>query len=108
MLFKCPMVSNERMLFFSTLDNTCAADEWFRADTLFDLGVSLLSPLSIEVACAVGRFLSEYLAAREILLASSQFSTPPKIVTSCRWLGGRGNKLDEMCQRIGDVLHYFT
>ncbi len=104
-LFKCPMVSHERISFFSTLDNTCAADEWLRADTLFDLGVSLLSPLSIEVACAVGIFLSEYLAAREILLASSPFSTPPKIVTSCRWLGGRSSKLDEMHTRISGMLH---
>ena len=104
-LFKCPMLSSKRISLFSTLDNTCGGNEWVRAITLFDLGVALLSPLTVEVACAVGRFLSEYLAAREILLASSPFSTPPKIVTSCRWLGGRSSELEEMRLRIGGVLH---
>ena len=61
--------------------------------------------MTIEEACAVGKFLSEYLAAREVMLASSPFITPPKIVTSCRWLGGRGRKLDEIRLRIGGVLH---
>ena len=38
------------------------------------------------------------------MLASSPFSTTPKAVTSCRWLGGRGKKLDEMRLRIGGLL----
>jgi hypothetical protein len=104
-LFKCPIMAKERNSLFNTLDTACYADEWVRTDTLFELGVALLSPLNIGVASAVGKFLSEYLAAREILLASSPSKTPPKLVTSCRWLGGRGNKLDEMLQRIGDILH---
>jgi len=88
-LFKCPMMSSERIELFNMLDVTCGAKEWIRFDTLFDLGVALLSPLTVEVACAVGKFLCECLAAREILLASSPFITPSKTVTSCRWLGGR-------------------
>jgi hypothetical protein len=51
-LFKCPMVAKERIALFNTLNDTCGADEWVRTKTLCDLGVVLLSPQSIDVACA--------------------------------------------------------
>ena len=76
-LFKCPMVAKERVTLFNTLDTECGATEWVRADSLCDLGISLLSPQTAGVACAVGRFLSDYLATREILLCSSPFSQLP-------------------------------
>ena len=73
-------------------------------NTICDLGVALLSPPSLNIACAVGRFLSEYLAAREILLSSAPFCASPTQVASSRWLGGRTKKLDELCLNISDVL----
>ena len=104
-LFKCPMVAKERAMFFNVLDTKCGAFEWARVANLYDLGVSLLTPQSVDVACAVGRFLSEYLAAREILLSSLPFSSPPKQVTKSRWLGSRTNKLEEIRLFIHDSLH---
>ena len=87
-LFKCPLVANERVKMFSRLDNTCGAYEWERVNTLSGLGILLLSPQDINAAWVVGRFLSEYLAAREILFASSPFSAPPVNIVSSKWLGG--------------------
>ena len=104
-LFKCPMVAKERIALFNTLNDTCGADEWVRTNTLCDLGVVLLSPQSIDVACAVGRFLSEYLAARDVLFCCVPFSTSPKSITSSRWLGGRNRKLDELRSHISDTLN---
>ena len=106
--FKCPMVAKERAVFFNTLDTKCGANEWVRAASLCDLGISLLSPQTAGVACAVGRFLSEYLATREILLSSSPFSSPPKTAAPSRWLGSRTKKLEDIRLFIHDSLHTRT
>jgi len=55
----------------------CDASEWDQFDTLYELGVVLLSPQTVSISCAVGKVLSEYLAARELVLSSAPFSTPP-------------------------------
>jgi len=103
-LFKCPMVGKERTVMYNRLDNVCGASEWERFDTLSDLGISLLSPQTLDIACVVGRFLCEYLASRDILLASSPFSIPPTPVASSKWTGGRSHKLNELSLFINDLL----
>ena len=57
-LFKCPMVSKERIVMFSKLDNMCGANEWERVHTLCDLGIILLSPQTVDTACVRCRTLS--------------------------------------------------
>ena len=104
-LFKCPLVANERVKMFSRLDNTCGAYEWERVNTLSGLGIILLSPQDINAAWVVGRFLSEYLAAREILFASSPFSAPPVNIVSSKWLGGRNVQLTELRTYIEESLN---
>ena len=107
-LFKCPMVAKERVTLLNTLDTKCGAREWVRAHSVCDKGISLLSPQTAgvaAVACAVGRFLSEYSACREILLSSSPFSSPPKAAATCKWLGNRTKKLEEIRLFIHDSLH---
>ena len=79
-----------------------------RVDSVCNLGTSLLSPQTAGVACAVGRFLSEYLATRELLLSSSPFSSPPKAPATCKWLGSRTKKLEEIRLFIHDSLHLRT
>ena len=91
---------------FSMLDSACAASEWGMFESVCELGVALLSPHTLDTACAVGRFLSEYLAAREILLSSQPFNTSmTPAVASSKWVGGRSSKLDEMRVHIGDTLN---
>jgi len=89
---------------FKTLDNTCGATEWERVDTVCDLVIILLSPLELSVACAVGRFLSEYLAAREILFVSPPFCESPTHLSTSRWVGGRTGKLNELRTSISESL----
>ena len=103
-LFKCPLVAKERASMFQTLDRICGASEWERVDTLCDLGIILLSPQSIHIACVVGRFLSEYLAARDIVCASPPFCVPSSQIVSSKWLGGRSTKFSDLCTHISDAL----
>ena len=69
-LFLCPLVSVERVVMWSALGQRCGAYEWKSAAALCDLAYSLLCPQSIDAACIVGRFLSEYLGASDIFKAA--------------------------------------
>ena len=99
-LFVCPLVGVERIRMFQCLDSTCGATEWVPFASVFDLGITLLCPQSINVACVVGRFLSEYLAAKDVLYCETPFCTPPKHLGSTKWLGKRSEKLNELRVRI--------
>ena len=85
-LFVCPLVAEERLVMWSNLISRCGCDEWMPVHTVCDLGISLLCPQSIEVACTVGRFLSRYLAVSEMYeVARTEAS-----LDTCmpRWFGG--------------------
>ena len=83
-----------------SLDEACTATAWTPFNSVFDLCISLLCPQAVGVACTVGKFLSEYLAAREILFCNSPFSTAPRTLSSSKWLGGRSDKFNELVLRI--------
>ena len=88
-LFICPLVASERVVMWSALGHKCGAYEWKAAKRLCDLAYSLLCPQSVDVACIIGRFLSEFLAASEMFRVAKSGS--PLDSCSPRWLG---NKLD--------------
>jgi len=104
-MYSCPLVQSERVAMWTTLGNACGASEWPPADSASSLTYSLLCPQSIEVACVVGRFLSEYLAALEIYEVARE--NPTDLVNhQPRWLGG-GRKV--MCDKLKvTVVSYIT
>ena len=100
-LFMCPLVSPERAVMWQTLDALADAGTQHNFDTVTDLGISLLyyvgCPNVPAVARAVGRFLSECLAARELYSASRDGR-----VDECnpKWLRGRTDKLNSMKHHV--------
>ena len=97
-LFMCPLVAEERVTMWNSLAHVCGCNEWVAADSVHTLALSLLCPQSVNVACTVGRFLSEYLAASE-LFAYAQ--TGASILTrKPKWLGGRRDALDKIINKI--------
>ena len=100
-LFICPLMSPERAVMWQALDTLGGADVWNEFNTVTDLGISLLCPNVPAVACAVGRFLSEFLAARELYSASRDgrlHECAPK------WLRGRSDKLNHMKHHVTHLM----
>jgi len=100
-LFQCPLYASERCSMFLCLNTISDADQWDAVATVCDLGVSLLCPQSPGVAMAVGRFLSESLAAMDIYARIREVGYHD---VSSRWLGERTDKLNDMRTRIREML----
>ena len=96
-LFICPLVSPERAVMWQVLDTLGGADAWHKFMFVTDLGISLLCPTVPSVACAVGKFLSECLAGRELFELARQGSVD---VCSPKWLRGRKDKLESNNESI--------
>ena len=104
-LFVCPLVSSERVRMWNALAHEGSCNEWSITESISELGISLLCPQSVAVACIVGRFLSEYLAASEFYELARCGGNIDTYMP--RWIGCKQHVADDLRARLRIILHRY-